>query len=111
VLSAEKVASLSQMSRNVCQLATTAAAVLPGLQHHEAAHPRLGIIDHISVHPLGPACDLNDASTFVRSTAEALSLALPDLPIILYGEVSSNDRLLRDIRLACGMLLAVCACH
>jgi hypothetical protein len=68
------------------------------LRRHAATHPRLGVADHISCHPLGGAASLQDAAALATSIAQQLSSGPHQLPIYLYGSASQQGRRLADIR-------------
>lgn len=61
------------------------------LRKHHATHPRLGVVDHISCHPL-----VNDGRTMghARDAAREIARVLGeeyDLPTYVYGTASYND--------------------
>lgn len=64
------------------------------LRVHHANHPRVGVIDHISIHPLGSAPADERALETCRSIAE--NLGNEGLPILLYGS-SNNGRQLAEV--------------
>ncbi len=51
------------------------------LQEHEGSHPRLGVVDHISCHPLGSA-NLSMAAETARSVGECKALIHAYLPAV-----------------------------
>ena len=57
------------------------------LREHEASHPRVGVVDHISVHPLGMGAE--DAARKAGMTI-ARSLGAEGLPVLLYGDLKSG---------------------
>ncbi len=79
------------------QLATKALECLD-LRRHAATHPRLGVADHISCHPLSGAASLEDAAALARSIAQQLSSGPHQLPVYLYGSASREGRRLADVR-------------
>ncbi|CAM9244451.1 unnamed protein product [Ascophyllum nodosum] len=64
------------------------------LREHEASHPRVGVVDHISVHPLGMGAE--DAARKAGMTI-ARSLGAEGLPVLLYGDLKSG-RGLAEVR-------------
>lgn len=81
------------------------ALELLDLRHHEGTHPRLGLVDHISCHPvMKPTGDqdnhLRTSADLARSLAQELSApSCPcPLPIYLYGAAREDHRSLAEIR-------------
>jgi glutamate formiminotransferase len=68
------------------------------LRRHTATHPRLGAVDHISCHPLGPAANLQAAAALAHAIGSQLALPPTGLPVYYYGAASSSGRRLADIR-------------
>jgi hypothetical protein len=62
------------------------------------AHPRLGAVDHVSLHPL-LRTPLGDVGAAARGLGERLA-ATHSLPVYLYGAARSDGRTLADIRRA-----------
>lgn len=89
------------IAASVASLAAAAAESID-LSRHTATHPRLGVVDHISCHPLRPHHGLAAASAAALGVAEAIAAAEPQLPVLLYGAADPQGRRLRDIRRACG---------
>lgn len=58
-------ALLVQLARTAVQLARAALAAID-LRLHSASHPRLGVVDHISCHPLGTGAALSTAAEAAR---------------------------------------------
>lgn len=60
--------ALHLMACSVVQLASAAvklskaALMALDLRGHRATHPRLGVVDHISCHPVGASAHLSDAA-------------------------------------------------
>jgi Formiminotransferase domain, N-terminal subdomain len=52
----------SQLADAVVALSRAALRELD-LRQHDATHPRLGIVDHISCQPVGPEATLSDAAS------------------------------------------------
>lgn len=40
------------------------------IRQHDAAHPRLGIVDHISCQPVGPPAAMSEAAAVARRIGE-----------------------------------------
>jgi Formiminotransferase domain, N-terminal subdomain len=95
----------AQLTERITNLATAAACEI-SLQQHSASHPRLGVVDHISCHPIQPVSDLRTASQVAHDIGAALARALPDLPVLMYGAACPRESRLQDVRRACGPL-----CH
>lgn len=64
------------------------------LREHIASHPRVGVVDHVSVHALGLGAE--DATRQAGMTI-ARSLGAEGLPVLLYGELK-NGRSLAEVR-------------
>lgn len=64
------------------------------LRSHEASHPRIGVVDHVSVHPLG-----EDGEEFARQAGLMIATALGEegVPVLLYGDLQ-NGRRLAEVR-------------
>lgn len=64
------------------------------LRMHEASHPRIGVVDHVSVHPLGQG-----AQEAAREAGMAIARALgaEGLPVLLYGDLKKG-RGLAEVR-------------
>ncbi|EFJ53267.1 hypothetical protein VOLCADRAFT_55328, partial [Volvox carteri f. nagariensis] len=73
-----------------------AALQLRDLRSHVATHPRLGIVDHISLHPLGSLSESAVAATAVAGQ-KPLEPA-PALPVYLYGFAHPSRRCLSEVR-------------
>lgn len=58
-------AFLAQLARTAVQLARAALAAID-LRLHSASHPRLGVVDHISCHPLATDAALSSATEVAR---------------------------------------------
>ena len=76
---------------------STAALEAIDLRSHSATHPRLGVVDHISCHPVtsSPA-HLDAAASVARSIGE--QLGKNNLPSYLYGHANPQKSKLADIR-------------
>lgn len=68
------------------------------LRSHEASHPRIGVVDHVSVHPLGES-----GEEFARQAGLMIATALGEegVPVLLYGDLR-NGRRLAEVRLGEG---------
>ncbi|MQL83719.1 hypothetical protein Taro_016216 [Colocasia esculenta] len=73
-----------------------AALAAINLQAHLGAHPRLGVVDHISFHPLAQA-SLEDAAQVAKLTAADIGNGL-QVPVFLYEAAHPNNRALDAIR-------------
>lgn len=65
------------------------------LRLHEASHPRIGVVDHVSVHPVGP----QGAQEASREAGMAIAKGLAEeemLPVLLYGDLN-NGRGLAEV--------------
>jgi len=70
------------------------------LQLHSATHPRLGVVDHISCHPLSHGenpTDIDAAAQTARSIAQQLG-EQHNLPSYLYGKAHPTEMQLADVR-------------
>ncbi|CAM9553029.1 unnamed protein product, partial [Sphacelaria rigidula] len=69
------------------------------LRMHEASHPRVGVVDHISIHPLGISTEARAGSCEAgREIAE--SLGQEGVSVLLYGDLKDGRRLAEVRRLA-----------
>jgi glutamate formiminotransferase len=96
------VAMCAQLVEIVTQLATMAVRAV-NLRDHVATHPRLGVVDHISCHPLDPSFELKAAGQVAHSIGISLSAVLPTMPVLMYGAACPEGRRLQDVRRACGV--------
>jgi len=64
------------------------------LRMHIGSHPRLGVVDHVSCHPLGSAT-MEDAVHTAHTIANALSTKIP---VLLYGGAHEHGRTLAETR-------------
>ena len=78
-----------QLVNAVARMAGAAISALD-LQEHEGSHPRLGVVDHISCHPLGSA-SLSMAAETARSLGESRILMHAYKQTCLLLSVSSRD--------------------
>ena len=61
------------------------------LTEHEATHPRIGVVDHISVHPL-LGISLGALGEQVRGELGGSIGAELDLPVLLYGSAHPDGK-------------------
>ena len=54
------------IAKKVHEVATSAFMEIGSFKKHSATHPRLGIVDHVSVHPIG-TCDMDAAKEAARA--------------------------------------------
>jgi len=54
------------IANKVHEVATSAFMEIGSFKKHSATHPRLGIVDHVSVHPIG-TCDMDAAKEAARA--------------------------------------------
>lgn len=64
------------------------------LRLHEASHPRVGVVDHVSVHPLGES---GEAVAREAGLMIATALGEEGVPVLLYGDLK-NGRRLAEVR-------------
>lgn len=87
----------------VCPLAVARASIEVSrralrsidLRLHEASHPRIGVVDHVSVHPLGES-----GEECARQAGLIIATALGEeegMPVLLYGDLK-NGRRLSEVR-------------
>ena len=92
--------SALQLASSAVRLARAAIKVLD-LRHHKASHPRLGVVDHVSIQPAGPQAALEAAAEVARAIGVFMS------PIaVLRDAKPCADQSQRTIGQA--MLTAVC---
>ncbi|KAG0571004.1 hypothetical protein KC19_6G204300 [Ceratodon purpureus] len=70
------------------------------LSQHSGSHPRLGVVDHICMHPLGKA-SMADTAAVARGIASEIGESL-QVPAFLYGAAHGSGRPLDDIRRGLG---------
>ena len=82
------------------EMVGAALSQLTLLDHGDVKHPRIGVVDHISVSPLDTDDQgaLADAARFCRDVASRLAAGAPPLPIMLYGGASAEGKRLVDCR-------------
>lgn len=96
---------VSNNSEELVKCATSlaeAALCQIDLRQHEASHPRLGVVDHVSCHPLD-SC--SKSMSIAASIATDIAQYLADtvgLPGFLYGAAHPEGRRLDEIRRALG---------
>lgn len=109
--------NLTLVSRHAAALAAATLALarealrLVDLRTHTATHPRLGALDHVSVHPLLADADAADVERAAEGLAAAAALAGAiaqqlgeglQLPSYLYGAAHADGRPLADLRRSLG---------
>jgi glutamate formiminotransferase len=70
------------------------------LTKHEASHPRLGVVDHMSFHPL-ENCSLDELGRFVENFGEQVAKD-SSLPVLLYGYAHQDHKQLAEVRRGAG---------
>ena len=89
---------------SVLRLASLALQSLD-LRTHDATHPRLGVVDHVSVHSLSPEGAAADRGAEEGATALALRLGhslSAHLPVYFYGGASPTRTPLDEVRRSLG---------
>lgn len=79
--------SVAKASLDICRRALRVI----DLQMHEASHPRIGVVDHVSVHPLGPQQD--ETRLIAREVGMVIAKALGEeegVPVLLYGDLKEG---------------------
>jgi len=71
------------------------------LRTHVATHPRLGVVDHISCHPLASTSTLATASETAHQIGRQVGREL-NIPVLYYGAAHHSGRRLAEIRRAAG---------
>lgn len=80
------------------------------LRMHEASHPRIGVVDHISIHPLGISTEARVGSREAGMEI-AESLGREGVPALLYGDLKDGRRLAEVRRLvAAREIIVMCTC-
>jgi glutamate formiminotransferase len=103
-----------QLTAAVLSVAEAALSVLD-LRSHAADHPRLGVLDHVSLHPLGQQATLQQAADAATSLGQQLAAAPFALPVYYYGAAHPAGRRLAEIRRQlgeqCWSYLPACVLH
>jgi glutamate formiminotransferase len=86
-----------QLREAACAVAVQALAAID-LSSHQATHPRLGSVDHISCHPIGPDASLHEAAALAHEVGASLSTGPATLPVYYYGAASKRGHSLAHIR-------------
>ena len=81
--------------RSVAVALAERAMSLVDLRSHAAAHPRCGVVDHISCHAIGGA-DESLAAALARGIGERVGTL--GVPALLYGSASATRVTLADLR-------------
>ena len=102
---ADERAQCVQLTSHVVDLACEAIGLVD-MRQHEATHPRLGAVDHISCHPVTERPQAHAATQAALDIAAALSAREARVSILMYGQASASLSKLRDIRRECGASLA-----
>jgi glutamate formiminotransferase len=92
-----------QLAATVHAVATHALEAID-LTAHAAQHPRLGVLDHVSIHPIGPDATLPFAAQAAAAVGQQLSQPPLQLPVYYYGAAQRDQRRLADIRKRLGEL-------
>lgn len=99
---------MEQLAAAAARLSKAALRLLD-LRHHSATHPRLGVVDHISCHPLaapGPLLEagagMQQAANLARAIGQELGGGEGAVPVFLYGAAHPQQRALADVRRAMG---------
>jgi glutamate formiminotransferase len=87
----------AQLTAAVLSVAEAALSVLD-LRSHAADHPRLGVLDHVSLHPLGQQATLQHAADAATGLGQQLAAAPFRLPVYYYGAAHPAGRRLAEIR-------------
>jgi glutamate formiminotransferase len=96
---------LLQLAAAVLSVAEAALTALD-LRNHAADHPRLGVLDHVSLHPLGQQATLQQAAEAATCLGQQLAAAPFMLPVYYYGAAQPTGRRLAEIRRQLGEQLS-----
>jgi glutamate formiminotransferase len=77
------------ISDKVTEVAQSACTEIGSFQKHSATHPRVGIVDHVSVHPIG-ACEMEVATEAARAVGRRLGGEL-GLNSYMYGYATMEN--------------------
>jgi len=80
---------INALTRNVIDLARRAYESVGAFSEHSAKHPRVGIVDHISVHPIGK-CTIDEATECADELSEALGREL-NVNVYRYGGAKKEE--------------------
>lgn len=94
---ASLLVSILQLTSTVTALAQHALSAVD-LRQHTADHPRLGVIDHVSLHPLGPEATLQLAAAAANDIGQRLAAPPIGLPVYYYGSAHRDGRGLAEVR-------------
>lgn len=94
-----------QLSAAVLSVAAAALSAID-LRSHAADHPRLGVLDHVSLHPLGAEATLQHAAQAAASLGQQLAAPPFGLPVYFYGAAHPAGRKLAEIRRRLGRCAA-----
>ena len=79
------------ISDKVTEVAQSACTEIGSFQKHSATHPRVGIVDHVSVHPIG-ACEMEVATEAARAIGRRFGGELR-LNSYMYGYATMENSL------------------
>jgi len=79
------------ISDKVTEVAQSACTEIGSFQKHSATHPRVGIVDHVSVHPIG-ACEMEVATEAARAIGRRFGGEL-GLNSYMYGYATMENSL------------------
>jgi glutamate formiminotransferase len=77
------------VANKVHEVAQSAFLEIGSFRKHSATHPRLGIVDHVSVHPIG-TCDMDQAKAAARAVGRRFGGEL-GVNTYMYGYATMNE--------------------
>ena len=77
------------VANKVHEVAQSAFLEIGSFRKHSATHPRLGIVDHVSVHPIG-TCDMDQAKAAARAVGRRFGGEL-GVNSYMYGYATMNE--------------------
>jgi glutamate formiminotransferase len=77
------------VANKVHEVAQSAFLEIGSFRKHSATHPRLGIVDHVSVHPIG-TCDMDQAKAAARAVGRRFGGEL-GVNAYMYGYATMNE--------------------
>ena len=77
------------VANKVHEVAQSAFLEIGSFRKHSATHPRLGIVDHVSVHPIG-TCDMDAAKAAARAVGRRFGGEL-GVNSYMYGYATMNE--------------------
>lgn len=101
--------SAGELAAATTQLARAALELLD-LRQHDASHPRLGVVDHISCHPLVPSstsaseaqAGMQAAASLARAVGQELGSCGSAVPVYVYAAAHPQQQQLASIRRSLG---------